>query len=61
MYVHIRIHILGESAFDVCQRVVSLFGSIRQARCNSAEEGAEAQVDTDIQILCIQICIYLYI
>jgi broad specificity phosphatase PhoE len=28
----------------VCQRVVSLFGSIRQARCNSAEEGAEAQV-----------------
>jgi 2,3-bisphosphoglycerate-dependent phosphoglycerate mutase len=35
---------LGESAFDVCQRVVSLFGSIQQTRTNAGEEGAEAQV-----------------
>lgn len=35
---------LGESAFDVCQRVVSLFGGIQQARTHAAEEGASAQV-----------------
>jgi broad specificity phosphatase PhoE len=35
---------LGESAFDVCQRVVSLFSGIEQDRLAAAEEGADAQV-----------------
>jgi hypothetical protein len=34
----------GESAFDVCQRVCQLFGSILKVRAECLEEGAEAQV-----------------